>query len=500
MMMKPISDPNHISLLLYTRAKVDRLIKTLDSIEETTDVKTQMDVWVYVDEDDTITRDFILSDYCNRYGSNVIFYIGTHTKSLAENYNTLWKESTNAGLYMPAGDDFIIITKGWDRIVRRAFNEYQDRIGFMYAIDNSFNANTIKYPILSAEWINLIGYIFNGAIPFQLEINWLDEISQMIQRKKRLDIFIRPQDNKKEMVYMKNGLFWQHFFVNSIEERVETADILLKTIYSKSASTYKAQKEIIEKFAQEFSRNISSSEIDQSKDWEKNFFVDSGSHISEYVFNHLQMEVSAIDCLVRKLGYFQEKEDIPRILDIFETMILSSMQIKDLQYLRSVYLLKANKPFEAKKAAEIELSIQPNDIKTVQLLEEIQNKIMPESVVEIIKRGMNYFQQENLQMARHEFIRAITLDSAYVSGYVMLGQVEIVSGRSREAETALLKALSLDSHNYQALFGLGKVLYDTHRYMEARSYLQAAAREDPRDKEVWVGLAMIEKKLQENRK
>ena len=82
----------------------------------------------------------------------------------------------------------------------------------------------------------------------------------------------------------------------------------------------------------------------------------------------------------------------------------------------------------------------------------------------------------------------------------MLGQVEIVSGRSREAETALLKALSLDSHNYQALFGIGKVLYDTHRYMEARSYLQAAAREDPRDKEVWVGLAMIEKKLQENRK
>jgi cytochrome c-type biogenesis protein CcmH/NrfG len=45
----------------------------------------------------------------------------------------------------------------------------------------------------------------------------------------------------------------------------------------------------------------------------------------------------------------------------------------------------------------------------------------------------------------------------------MLGQVEIVSGISREAETALLKALSLDPHNYQALFGLGKVFYDMHR-------------------------------------
>jgi len=495
-MKKPIKNPDHISLLLPTRARVDKLINAFDSIEETTEDKSQMDVWVYVDEDDEATREWMQSGFCDKYGFKISFYIGERTKTLVETCNILWRESTtNAGIYMPAGDDFKCITHGWDRVVRDAFKEYPDRIMLAYAVDISASLDDMLFPVLSAEWVNLLGYVFTGYFPFWFEDIWLDEIAMMIQRRKRLDMLMQPMGGKGKTNRMKNVPFWYRFFNNMRDERMEVASRLRKSIFSEDSVEYIENEAHVKDLVKDFIERNKEFDDARCKGWETKLALIPKSYTPEYVKNYLSVEAGAVNLLIRKLDVLMNKWNIPELLDVLDNILYASQKINDIQYLRAVYLSKSGRLAEAQQAAEEELFLQPGDVKTVQLLEEIQSKIAAEDLDGIVKQGLVYFRQGNYEMSYRKFVTVSYQYPHYAPGHALLGLTLIGLGRHQEAESVLKRAFDLDPQNFDALFGLGKLYFDVQRYSEARFYLQSAAKIKPNDREVWVGLALVEQRI-----
>ena len=53
--IKPIDKPNHISLLAITRNRTNFIDVALQSVEDTVSNFDNIDVWFYIDQDDTNT-------------------------------------------------------------------------------------------------------------------------------------------------------------------------------------------------------------------------------------------------------------------------------------------------------------------------------------------------------------------------------------------------------------------------------------------------------------
>jgi len=227
---KPISDPDLITVMIPTRNRVNTLQVFLDSLGKTTAQKDKVVVWLYVDEDDTASLEFLESVWVKSQPLRTNYLIGPQTISMSEMNHHLWQGSThNSGIYLCATDDSMYITEGWDEIVRQAFNEYSDRLVLVYP-DDPVTPGLATIPILSAEWLNLVGHFSTEYFPFWYDDMWNDEIAQMIGRRVQIPMKVQPQGGKGLTPRMHNLPFWQNFYLCTIDERLASARELRKSI------------------------------------------------------------------------------------------------------------------------------------------------------------------------------------------------------------------------------------------------------------------------------
>ncbi|GEM_PF-353897 len=497
MWKKPIDNPNHISILLPTRGRVERLAQTLAALEEITEDKAQVDVWVFVDDDDEVSIKAIQKGAFDHLTLKTHFHVAPRTKTLVETCNVLWRISTNAGIYMPAGDDFQCITQGWDRVVRETFNEYPDRIVLAYSVNTLTNPDDMVFPVLSAEWINLLGSMFTGFFPFWFEDYWLDEIGQMIQRKRRLDVFMQAQGGKGKTLRMKNVPFWYRFFTNTIDERMEIADVLRKAIHPEGSLAYQESLAQAQELAERFWRENKTYDDARCTGWERTMAAQPAVYTPEYVYNYLSVETDAVNRLVKKLERFMQAGNDFRCLETLDNLLYAAMKIKDVQYLRAVYLRKSGRLAEAQQAAQEELILQPGDIKTLRLLEEIQALLPEGSQDELVQPGVKHIQQGNNEAAYRTLLTTTYQYPHYIPAHLMLGLSLMNLGRFAEAGEAYQNALRLDEDDFSGLMGMGKICFLSNRFGEAQEYLGKASKVNPSDREVWLGLAMVEEKLRQ---
>lgn len=229
---KPVERKEHISLLVPTRQRVDKLHNMLASIDRTVVRKDLFDVWLYVDADDTETVEFLRSSYCQSLGFRAYALFGGRLGANGAMHNELWRRSSsNAGIYTGFADDFEFCTEGWDEIMRRAFDRAPDRLCLGYIRDETAGPEQITIMGAPAEWFNANRTFLVDYFPYWFADSWIDEVAQMVQRKVQLPIRVKAQGGKGKTKNMWNLPFWSRFFLHTLPERVDIARRLRLKIY-----------------------------------------------------------------------------------------------------------------------------------------------------------------------------------------------------------------------------------------------------------------------------
>jgi hypothetical protein len=117
-----------------------------------------------------------------------------------------WNEIASTAKYdilMMCADDLRFRTTGWDDDVVRAFEQWPDRIGLVYADDGIHGEKASTHAFVSKEWVQTVGYYLPPTLTGDFVDNWLMSLALNIDRKTYLDrVYIEhrhPMANKAAM-------------------------------------------------------------------------------------------------------------------------------------------------------------------------------------------------------------------------------------------------------------------------------------------------------------
>lgn len=235
-----------ISLLLPTRERPSKARAFLQTVVETADHLSQIEVIAAIDDDDLETQK-LLSPHPNL---NFIKTIGPQTSMGSLNTRCLSKASGN--IIMLVNDDILIRTKGWDTHFLNGAKRFLDDIYLMHTRDGCKDRSFPLFPILSRRVCDLL----QNPYPNEFCGDCID--------LHLFDIFLRLKDlGENRILYLPEVLFEHiHFSVGKApidktylarshmkgnqvfyafwKEREETAHILRETIVNTSFSTKRA--------------------------------------------------------------------------------------------------------------------------------------------------------------------------------------------------------------------------------------------------------------------
>ena len=178
-----------INIFCPTRNRPDNVNRLIQSIEQTTTNKENVNVIFYIDEDDdsyTKTADIV------KEHSDLFLSIEIGPKLiLSDIYNYLFKKHSHEAddeIFMFCGDDVVFKTEGWDIKVAKIFNEYPDRIVFVYGYDGAEeNKNFGTHGFLHKNWARVIGRLTPPYFKGNYTDTWINNVSDIIGRKRRVD-------------------------------------------------------------------------------------------------------------------------------------------------------------------------------------------------------------------------------------------------------------------------------------------------------------------------
>lgn len=137
-----------ISLLLPTRGRHELVQRLFRSIVETTRLLDQVEVVLYVDEDDTSSHDLGSTDF------RVVRIVGPALTMGA--YNSACLKRAQGDVLILANDDMVIRTPGWDDRIRAMNAEFEDQIYLGYANDLFKKSRFCTFPIMSRRTCELL--------------------------------------------------------------------------------------------------------------------------------------------------------------------------------------------------------------------------------------------------------------------------------------------------------------------------------------------------------
>lgn len=144
-----------ISLLLPTRGRPTLVNRLFSSITETTSRLDQIEVVLYVDEDDTSSHNLDSSNF------RVVRIVGPALTMGA--YNSACLAKAKGDILILANDDMVIRTLGWDERIRAMHVEFADQIYLGYANDLFKKSRFCTFPIISRRTCKLIADPYPSA-------------------------------------------------------------------------------------------------------------------------------------------------------------------------------------------------------------------------------------------------------------------------------------------------------------------------------------------------
>lgn len=144
-----------ISLLMPTRGRPELARRFLQSVVEQSIRLQQVEIILYVDEDDTESHSI---DYP---GLNIQRIIGPRRTMGVYNSECLAKSS--GGIIVLVNDDMVIRTQGWDESLRQLNDSIEDRIYLAYGNDMFKKGNLCTFPILSRRTCEILQEPYHHA-------------------------------------------------------------------------------------------------------------------------------------------------------------------------------------------------------------------------------------------------------------------------------------------------------------------------------------------------
>lgn len=216
-----------ICLIMATRGRPQMLAEVFTALKQHTAQPDKVSLWLYVDEDDAVTRNAIAAGQLDNAGVQLHWHIGGQTSGLGQMQSILWQASgRTAEIYMVLGDDVRFATTGWDNVLREVATKFPDGI-FLASPHDPMTADTCTYPVFGWCWLETLGQLFCGHFPFWYDDRWVHQIGEMAGRYAWLPIVLQPVGGKGKTRRMRDVPFWARFFQLSLDERKASATKLI---------------------------------------------------------------------------------------------------------------------------------------------------------------------------------------------------------------------------------------------------------------------------------
>lgn len=181
-----------ISLLCPTRKRPDNVKRLWESVLRTADNPEDLEFVLYIDDDDTSYDDLVLDGNVKRVrGPRIV---------LSECWNKAYEQSSGDILFH-CGDDLIFHTNRWDTTVKSTFEEYPDRIVFLYGDDGGPMTDFGTHGFIHRNWAKAVGYFVPPYFSSDYNDTWLNDVAKLVRRHRRINIYtehMHPAFHKAE--------------------------------------------------------------------------------------------------------------------------------------------------------------------------------------------------------------------------------------------------------------------------------------------------------------
>ena len=86
-------------------------------------------------------------------------------------------------IIMFAADDIVFRTPQWDVIVQKKFDEYEDKILFVYGEDGYQKGRIGTHGFIHRYWMELLGYVLPPKLASTYTDEWITELSERVGRR-----------------------------------------------------------------------------------------------------------------------------------------------------------------------------------------------------------------------------------------------------------------------------------------------------------------------------
>ena len=124
---------------------------------------------------------------------NIQYIVGERIV-LSQMWNECWKLAKGEYLFH-CGDDIIMRTENWDKIVLSKFDEYEDKILFVHGSDGHHGVKPGTtdafgtHAFIHKNWAETVGYFVPPYFSSDYNDTWLNDVSASLQRRFKVDIF-----------------------------------------------------------------------------------------------------------------------------------------------------------------------------------------------------------------------------------------------------------------------------------------------------------------------
>lgn len=166
-----------ISILLPTKNRPNNLIRFADNILATADNPANIELCFYLDDDDTISIPAVQT-VAEKISTQAL---QGNLKMGSQMYNELYRVA-NGEIFMISADDIIFKNKGWDTLVVNKFDEYDDKILYLYGEDGFQHGRIGTHGFIHNNWIDILGYTLPIQLSFAYVDEWLTELAKRVGR------------------------------------------------------------------------------------------------------------------------------------------------------------------------------------------------------------------------------------------------------------------------------------------------------------------------------
>ena len=357
-MNAPQIHPGEICLIMATRGRPEMLAEVFAALKTHTAQKEKVSLWLYVDEDDAITRKAIDDGQLSDAGVQLHWHIGAQTSGLGEMQQMLWQVSgRTAEIYMVLGDDVRFDTPGWDNILREVSAKFPDGI-FLASPHDPMTADTCTYPVFGWRWLETLQQLFCGHFPFWYDDRWVHQIGEMAGRYAWLPIVVLPIRGKGRTRRMRDVPFWARFFQLTLDERKVSAKKLIDTMNLDPEKKDAALKNLEQRAAELEKQQDKFSDL-YAVFQEERFTLHTPEERRAFNPRYFEKEAAAVARLMEFAQQRITKKKYEEALKFLDGTLMSNLRVRQAQDMKVECLRALGRNAEADKLAKETLVAWP---------------------------------------------------------------------------------------------------------------------------------------------